>query len=727
MSHIAEGRPRIGGSGLARYAAALVGLLVLSVLAVSFLISFAAFIYAGPLEPHLSKGIGLSLLGGIALPLIVAMTASYRGLVGHAQDVPAILLAGAATGIATGLAAAPPDRVFATVATLVGFSTVVTGLVLFASGHFRLGSVARFIPYPVIGGFLAATGLLLVLGALSMMVKGSVSIWTLGPLVEPGAAIRWVPWMAFSVLTVVVVRSAASDLALPALLIAGAAAFYAVLGLAGLDLDAAGGRGLLLGPFDGDNFLAGLTADIPLRADWGAVLSQAPTVAAVAAMAVLGLLLNASGLEVALGREIDLERDLKSVGAGNIASGLTGGLPGYHLIGETMLISRMGVSGPAAGIVVALAASVTLFFGAALIAAFPVGLAASVIAFLGVDMLYEWLWLQRRRLPAADMAIIGMILVTAAAVGFLEALAVGLLAAVVLFTISYAGIDVVRLRSTAAVRRSSTERSPEDMARLAERGGDTSIFELGGFLFFGTASRLLDLLRAEFAAAAPPRRVILDLSRVTGLDTSAVFSLSRIADLCRRNQARFVLTGVHDGIAERIAAADGLEPATTRPTLEDALLDVETELLAGADPEAQASLRDRLAAEHPELDLSAFTSELTLDAGEALMTEGGLSTVIYQVLEGRLRAEVSGEDGQPMVVARFLPGALVGEIAYYAAVPRTAAVLADTPARVLCLDLDRLADTPAGRAAAADLHRTAAAYLARRLMRMTRLLRSAGF
>ena len=53
-------------------------------------------------------------------------------------------------------------------------------------------------------------------------------------------------------------------------------------------------------------------------------------------------------VEVALGREIDLEQDLKSAGAANMVSGLTGGLPGYHLLGETMLTSRMGVTGPAA-------------------------------------------------------------------------------------------------------------------------------------------------------------------------------------------------------------------------------------------------------------------------------------------------------------------------------------------------------------------------------------------
>jgi SulP family sulfate permease len=464
--------------------------------------------------------------------------------------------------------------------------------------------------------------------------------------------------------------------------------------------------------------------EIPLQADWGLILKQTATVIAVAAVAVVGLLLNASALEVAIGKEFDFEQDLKSTGIANLAAGATGGFVGYHLLGETLLAKRMGLAGPLAGWSVAIASALTLFFGASVIGALPVGLAASVIAFLGIDLLYDWLWVQRRRLPVGDMAIIGVILITAAGVGFLEALVVGLLAAAMMFIVSYAGIDVVRLRSSGAVRRSSVERGRDALACLGKKGNETRIFELGGFLFFGTASRLLDNLRIEFEHENGPKYVVLDLSRVTGVDSSAAFSFFRIGELCERNNAEFFLSGLSDKIAARLETTSHPIQASLYRTLDDALLEIETRQLGqNTLHEAVDDVLSNLCADYPTLDTSEFSGRLKLKKGMVLVSEGSESTAIYQLLAGQLRAEIAGDDGRKLVVARFVPGALVGEIAYYASVPRTAEVLADTDSEVLKIDLDRIPNSLDGRAAAADLHRLAAGYLARRLMRMTELFR----
>ncbi len=697
---------------------------VLAALSVSFAISFAAFIYAGPLTVHLSQGIGLALLGSVAMPVIVAQTASYRGSICHAQDVPTILMAGAAAAIAGASASAVSNSTFATVATFIGVSTLMSGVTFYAAGHFRLGALARFIPYSVIGGLLAATGFLLVMGSLSMLLKDNVTVWSLVRLLEPGAPVRWLPWIVFSVIAVVAVRTSRSSFMLPAFLVVGLVGFYGALWLIGLNLTEAAEKGLLLGPFESSFFLRGLSLEIPFQADWALILKQSATVIAIAAVAVVGLLLNASAIEVALGKELDFEHDLKSTGVANVAAGATGGLVGYHLLGETLLAHRMGLSGPLAGWTVAVASALTLFFGASVIGALPVGLAASVIAFLGIDLLYDWLWVQRRRLPAGDMAIIGVILVTAAGVGFLEALAVGLIAAAIMFIVSYAGIDVVRLRSSGAVRRSSVERGHDDLACLGMKGRETRIFELGGFLFFGTASRLLDNLRIEFEREDPPRYVVFDLSRVTGVDSSAAFSFYRIGELCDRNGAEFFLSGLSDKITGRLETAGHHIDASLYRTLDDALLEIETRQL-GQDKldEAVDGVLNSLCANYPTLDTSEFSERLKLKQGMTLVSEGSESTAIYQLLAGQLRAEITGDDGRKLVVARFVPGALVGEIAYYARVPRTAGVLADTDAEVLKIDLDRIPNSLDGRAAAADLHRLAAGYLARRLMRMTELFR----
>ena len=62
-----------------------------------------------------------------------------------------------------------PDDLLAPVGVIMGLSAVFTGLLLFALGLARAGGAIRFIPYPVIGGFLGATGCLMVSGAVRVI------------------------------------------------------------------------------------------------------------------------------------------------------------------------------------------------------------------------------------------------------------------------------------------------------------------------------------------------------------------------------------------------------------------------------------------------------------------------------------------------------------------------------------------------------------------------------
>jgi SulP family sulfate permease len=96
------------------------------------------------------------------------------------------------------------------------------------------------------------------------------------------------------------------------------------------------------------------------------------------------------------------------------------------------------------------------------------------------------------------------------------------------------------------------------------------------------------------------------------------------------------------------------------------------------------------------------------------------------IQRGTLVAELPMAGG-PLVVARFLPGAVVGEIGFYAATPRTASVRAETDCtirRIGTAAVERLSAADPARAAA--LHRMIGAMLAGRLARTTRLLRQVG-
>jgi sulfate permease, SulP family len=130
--------------------------LVVGSMAATFALSIAAMIYAGPLASHLEQGIALTLLGAIIMGLIGAFIFSYRGTIVQPQDVTAILLALAAAGIATqhGLSS---QAAFSTVVALIVMASFVTGGIAFVMGFFRLGYLVRYVPFPVVSGFLAAS------------------------------------------------------------------------------------------------------------------------------------------------------------------------------------------------------------------------------------------------------------------------------------------------------------------------------------------------------------------------------------------------------------------------------------------------------------------------------------------------------------------------------------------------------------------------------------------
>ncbi|WP_112324246.1 SulP family inorganic anion transporter [Oceanibium sediminis] len=695
-----------------------------------FAISFSAIIYNGALSAHVSQGIGLTLIGATIMGLLSAFLFSYRGTISQPQDVTAILLSLAAAQIAASDIIAP-EAVFPTVAMLVIVATFTTGIVAYACGRFGMGNIARFIPYPVMAGFLAAAGYLLTTAAIGMVIGRSVDIWGLPALFEWPVLIRWLPWLAVAALVTALTRASSQPMTLPVLLILTGAGFYGLLALTGTTLAEAREAGLLLGPFGRSNFLQGLSPALVLDVDWRVMTAHLPTVIGVIAMTIIGALLNATGLGVVIDREIDLNTDLKAVGLSNLAASAGGGLVGFHLLGETVFSRKMGLTGPIAGISAGVGTGLVLVFGAGLLSLLPVGLFAVVIAYLGMDLLITWLWAERRNLPAMDYGLVMLILLAAATIGFLQALTVGLLAAALLFIYSYSRIDTVRLSSTIATRRSSVERGMAAQTVLQDHGNSVHITELTGYQFFGTAQRLLDQVEQDLGSHPDVRRLIIDFTRVPEIDASAAFVLEKIAKLCRRRQVGLCCSSADTGHqarfpSERLAALG----VTLYPTLDAALQAAEEALLAAhpaTETEADGSFLSLVQARHPGIRLEDVFKTTRLEAGEILVEQNAHSDEMFVLLDGALVAEIIGVDGDPVTVTRFLPGTLLGEIAYYASVPRTAAIRAVVPSRVMRLDADALDGEGRVAELAQDVHRAAAGYLARRLVRTTQMLRAGGF
>jgi sulfate permease, SulP family len=703
--------------------------LVVGMMSVALNISVAAVIYQGPLGVFLDRAIAQALIGGVVMGIASALMFSYRGTICQPQIAMAGVLTVAAAGMAAGMADPASEPAFATIAALVIATAALTGLATWLLGSLRLGVVARFVPFPVLTGFLAATGYLLIVGGLGMALGRPLRLGNLDLLFDTGNPIRWAPWLLAALAICVLTRRLGRPIVFPLGLVLACGLFYVALALAGSGIDAAHEARLLLGPFGGESLLGALFDWQPLAFEGRPLLAQTPSIAAAVGIAVVGTAMSASAFEIAFGCRIDPDRDLRAVGIANLASAAGGGPGGYHAMAQTILAHGLGATGPSAGWIVAVACALALTVGTPVISVLPVGVFATGVIVVGVNLLVGPLVDQRRGMPAADYLVVLIIPAVTAAFGFLWGVATGLLAAALFFVVTFARIDVVRLATSGARLRSRVERPDTEQARLAVLGREVSIYGLDGYIFFGTADRLAQRVEDVLARSPPPRYVLLDFRRVRGLDTSAARALARLADGCRGRGVALCLAGLDD-TSERAIRAQLPDPAGAwfAGSLEEPLEQVEEALLA-ADGTAAARARgflDELRRRHPASDLARYSETARVPAGAEVIAQGAPSDDLLVLRSGALRIEVSVDGAAPITVAHCRPGTLVGEIGLYTGAPRTARVVAERPSEVVRFDagaLQRMArDEPA---LLADFHRLVAAILARRLGRTTALLADA--
>jgi len=385
--------------------------LVVSIIAVIVSTAFATLIFSGELSPYLHAGIALILFASIVAGGFAALTSSMPGVISGVQDSAAAMLAiMAATIIQTVPSGATSEEVFFTVVGAIALSTILTGVFFFVFGQFKLGNLIRFIPYPIIAGFLAGTGLLLVLGALSVLIEPFSGIVDLPLLLEKELLIEWVPSFIFSVLLLVVLNRFEHPLIMPAMLLSAALVFQILPGQPLSNTPAN-----MVSELGNSLFIFNLE-----QVQWSVLLKQTGSGVAIAIVSVIAMLLNASGIELATERDIDLNRELKMAGISNILAGLGGGMVGSHVLSDTTLVYRMGGKSRLTGLILAGVCIFVLFSGGGLLAIFPQSVLGGVLLFLGLDFLLTWVYKAWFKLSLADFSLVILILMVITFIGFLE-------------------------------------------------------------------------------------------------------------------------------------------------------------------------------------------------------------------------------------------------------------------------------------------------------------------
>jgi SulP family sulfate permease len=165
-----------------------------------FSLSLGSLVFSGELSPYLPYGIGIALVTSIIMLVTISLTSRVEGVIGSTQDSTTVILGVIAATLVARLSVAPPEEMLTTILVAIAVTTLLTGVFYLALGFFKLGKLVRFIPYPVVGGFLAGTGWLLLQGSFGVMADFSLTFQNIPALLEPDQLILWVPGVLFALI-----------------------------------------------------------------------------------------------------------------------------------------------------------------------------------------------------------------------------------------------------------------------------------------------------------------------------------------------------------------------------------------------------------------------------------------------------------------------------------------------------------------------------------------------
>ncbi len=705
----------------------------MGLLTVTSAVSFGTLIFSGELAPFMPFGIGLLLFSSVIISGVITALSSYPPIVATIAEVTVPIFSLISRQVVAAMPDAPVEQKLMTVIATLIFNSFMTGVIFLGLGRFKLGSFVRFIPYPVVGGFLAGIGALLFVAAFQAVSGLNLQPFSLAAFFESNVFWQWFPAVLFAAAMFVVPQRIKSVLVYPSILFGSIALFYVALMLFGIPIEQANDRGWLLNSVPAGGLYRFVTLQALQQADWSVIIQQIPTLAALWLISAIALLLHGNGVELVASRDLDLNRELKAAGVASLIAGVGGGVGGFLSAGENSLAYQLGARGRLVGWMISAICLAMLLGGASLLSLFPKFILIGMPLLITAEFFNEWLYEAWFRFDRAEYAIIVLIVLTTITVGFLQATGVGLVSAIVLFVINYSRLTVTRRTSAGAYHHSNVLRTSEELEILEAQGEQLYIVELQGLIFFGTANKLLNQIRDRINddQLPPVRYVLLDFRLVSGLDASAVLSFAKLKQVAHQKQVHFIYTHISAQAKERLKQGECLDEADPLchlfPDLDRGLEWYEQQILQ------QYRSHDENPSQSPESALTAYLKADFADPnqvdrlmhclemcqvaeGEFLFHQGDLYNGLYFVASGQVSVVLKLKNGDNKRIRTYTTGNTIGEMGLYRRTVRMASVVADQPSTLYFLSsatFEQLETTDP--MLAASIHRFIVTLLAERL------------
>jgi len=662
-------------------------------------IAFGVTIFSPLGGSYAAQGALAGILGTLAVGLVAAAFGGTNRLI-SAPCAPAAAVLAAVSIDLIHKGVAPESALV--LLTLIG---LMCGALQLGFGTAGLGRLIKYMPYPVVSGYLSGVGLIIIISQVPKFlgVPKDTGLW--GALVAPSLW-QWQGITVGAVTVIVMVAAPKLTKAVPAAIIGLAAGVLAYFGLAMADraLLELTGNPLVVGAFGRSDagFLDGIVArwngvsGVRLT-DIAAVLMPALTLAVLLSIDTLKTCVV---LDALTRSRHDSNRELVGQGLGNLASTVIGGVQGAGQMGATLVNITSGGQTRVSGLIEGALALAALLALGDLIAWVPISALAGILIVIGVRMFDRAsLHLLKSRSTILDFMVIAAVVVVAVSISLMAASGVGIALAIFLFVREQIGGAIVRRRSYGNQTFSKQVRLQEEMALLEKRGDQTAIFELQGSLFFGTTDQLYTALEPELKIR---RYVILDLRRVQTVDVTAVHMLEQIESMLAERNGSLIFSQLPRSLPsgrdmeqyfDQVGLAHAQSHARVFDELDDALEWVENrileeELLAKA-MEAPLELREidlfKGRKQGTLAELEARMEKRSYKAGERICARGDAGHEIFLIRRGAVRIVLPLKDKQGHHLATFGRGDFFGEMSFLDRELRSADALAFTDAELFVL------------------------------------------
>jgi SulP family sulfate permease len=683
---------------------------------------------------YASVGLVAGLLGGVVVTAFSALFGGTPGLISGPRGSVSLVFAAILAQFLAADALFVPGADKAAIALSFGmFALMIAGVLQIVFGLTRLGDAIKFVPYPVIAGFLNAAAVLIVLGQLRVVFELPAGV----PLIDFW---RYVDDRTFVRIGIVIVTIAAVYAVpklvprVPGLLLGalfGVGVYYVVYAaglpldleatLPGVDRIAVSAKpvtdlaGLLAAGWGGAESFAGVRLSFETWAILAAILL--PGAVSISLLQAFDSLFSSVALDDLSRSRSNGRRELVAQGAGTLAGAAFGLLGGSGSMARTKPSFDAGGRSGWAGLASSLYILVGVMLAAPFIARIPEILVAAVLFVIAIELFDKWTvallkslrtkGFAARRAVIVDLAIVALVVATSVCFGLIEAVGVGMAVAIVAFVFSVGRSPVRRAYRGNAVS-TFLQRGDFSAALLREHGSRIAVLELEGPFFFGSAGKVER--EVERLAGLGVRHVILDLKRVSSIDSTASQMLSRMArrqekygrtlavsylmpdnlsrqDLAGDDGFRRAPSSMHENWLklEQFGAIDAIGRHRVFADTDTALRDVEMLLIEDivVDGDAPAGAGASMAGLLDELTdaemavVRSYAEECRFTGGSTIFEQGDVGDSLYILLDGMVDAVIADTaTGRRIRVNTMTRGAVFGEMAILDPQPRSATLVA---------------------------------------------------